>query len=253
MTDQRDVERILGDRDAFGRGVPEPHIPDEVLADLVAGTSKLRDEHLAHLASCQACRDVLGVELIGRSENISVLSWLRRPSAVAATTALAASIAFAVWMDVPRDHRSKGQAAPLSADVTIVATNAQGLERELSTGARVYLTERLGFRYGNPSGRYQTITVLGWDGQRIHWYYPAAEDEAPPAIRGGKKAMSLRLPFDVKVDDHRPGPLRIVAAFDRSPQKLASDLIRDAKLSNPGTFSIRVTLSSTASKSASFQ
>lgn len=208
-------------REALEEPVPdEPHIDDETLALVADGRAKLKRAQRSHLSRCHECRDVLGVTVALTRDEPAPRTWRWSWALVPAIAAAAALVLF-VRAD-PNDvaYQPRGVTAPDAASVTFLATDAEGRARDLLPGAQLRVGERIGFRYGNPRGARSTLTVLGWDGDRVHWYYPDAPDKAAHAIE--EDALSERLPFDFTVD--APGALRLVAAFDVEPGALAAQL-----------------------------
>jgi hypothetical protein len=230
MTDEDHIVRILRDerRSPFeDAGDDQAHLPDELVAQHVVEGRPLSDEHLAHFVRCAECRQVVAVALKEADASARSRRWVRVVAASATTLALAAGLAIVVTADTDDGLRRRGERSALAADLTVVAVDSTSRTRELMDGDRVGVNERVGFRYGNPAGRFSTLTVLGWDGERVHWYYPEKAGGAPARIAAGEKALSIRLPFDVKLDDHRPGPLWVVSAFDEDPDALARRVRRE--------------------------
>lgn len=215
----RNAYALLGDSAEAG------HITDERFALLAEGGAPLTDEERAHVARCSECAAVVGelIEAHGAApkRRRRPAHWARR----GATVALIAAATAAVLVFAPRDElRSKGSSEVRSADVALLAIGPDG-KRDLRTGDTIRPGEQIGFKYGNTEGAHGTLTIAGWDGRRMHWYYPESADGAGEPIRGGADAKSVRLPFDIKVDDdYQPGALRIVAAFDASPAEVAAAL-----------------------------
>lgn len=104
-----------------------------------------------------------------------------------------------------------------------VAIDASGNERPLKRRSRLGLDERLAFRYSNPSGQKQTLSILGWDDETVHWYVPAAPSDHGVPVSSGARAEKLPREIVLK-EGHRAGPLRIVLAFDVEPGTLAAAL-----------------------------
>ena len=226
-----DLERWLRqNRTPLLGDTPPPddtHLPDERLAAVAEG-SRLTPAERGHLGACSECRAVLAE--VGALQPTPPVA---RPRAQAGWVALALGLlgtaaALVVWWRPVGDSRvdsgtyhARGSDAGLAPEVIVLAHDAAGTRRTLSAGASVRPTDRLGFVYGNPAGVHRTLTVLGWDGARVHWYYPERLGDPPVAVRPER---SVRLPFDVGLEDHSPGPLTVVAVFDTDPQALARDL-----------------------------
>jgi hypothetical protein len=177
---------------------------------------------------------------------------LRTAGAIPWAAAAVAVALLAVWA-VPTgrqgaagdDWRARGATGPEveDADVAWLATSAGGPPRAPRDGDTVALSERLGFVYGNPSGARRHLVVLGWDGARVHWYYPSAPGEPPQPLQSGPSARGLRLPFDIGLaQDHRPGPLTVVAVFDGDAEALARDLRSERVPQGPAVRTLRITL-----------
>lgn len=247
MTDEKRIDSLLSERAAevFQREPEGDHLDDELLASRLEHGEALTAPEQAHLANCAECRDVAGHLLRSAPETSAVVVPLSSRRDTLAGLAVAASIAaLTVLIALPpkrTDYRGiKGRAKGLTADVSLIVTSADGAKRDVFDGGEIATTERLGFRYGNPKARHRTLTIVGWDGARLHWYYPEKPEEAPPKIAGGEKALSIRMPFDVELDDHRPGELTIVAAFDADPRALAEKLKKGAVSRGDGIFVYRL-------------
>lgn len=216
-------------------GPKGPHVDDERLSLCAEGRGRLTRAERQHLAHCEECRDVLGQgAALPQPETSSRWVKWRWPAVFIPTLAAAAGLMFALS---PRpgpesEYRLRGASEVAEqASLSFVATGRDGRRRVLNPGDAVVLGEQLGFRYGNPAGLAKTLTVLGWDGQTIHWYYPEAEGGAPAPLEGGPAAVNRRLPFDVRLGpDDRLGPLTLIAAFDAPPAVLAADLRKGTKL-----------------------
>ncbi len=215
----RNADALLGDTAEAG------HITDERFALLAEGAAPLTAEERAHVARCSECAAVVGELFEARGaapkRRRRPAHWARRAAAVG----LIAAATAAVLVFAPRDElRSKGSSEVRSADVALLAIGPDG-KRDLRTGDTIRPGEQIGFKYGNTEGAHRTLTIAGWDGRRMHWYYPESAAGAAEVIRGGDDAKSVRLAFDIKVDDdYQPGALRIVAAFDASPADVEAAL-----------------------------
>ncbi len=211
-----------------------PHLDDERLAQAAEGTRPLQRSERVHLSHCAECRDVLAAASMAAprpaAQVITPRRWLR--TAVPILAAAAGALFMVSRGSAPKttsEYQVRGQqGGPAeAASVTFLATDPDGRRRDLVQGATVRYGERLGFRYGNPNGAAQTVTLLGWDGQTVHWYYPNEEGGAAMKLRGGPKAQSLRLPWDDKIGpEYRAGRLSLFAAFDTDPDELAKALRR---------------------------
>jgi hypothetical protein len=210
------------------------HLVDARLAAVIEhpGT-RLEAEEIAHVAACIECQDVL-IHLVRRET-----PWIpnpirfgfRRPLIfLPAAAALGTLVAFLALSPLTRDQflaRGRVDAAGEASEVALLATpsDPQKPKHDLHDGDRVALSEHLGFRYGNPSGGHRTLTVLGWDGAVIHWYYPDHPGGAPLALEFGEAAQAVRLPFDIALSEHhRVGELLIAAGFDVAPEAFAARL-----------------------------
>jgi len=152
--------------------------------------------------------------------------------------AAACAVIAAIWLpgilDPPEpidEYAPRGVSAPgvEPAAVALLATGPDGGTRNLRGEPTVSRSERLGFRYGNPAGAHATLTILGWDGEQVHWYYPERPGGAAVRLDKGPDARGVRLPFDIALhDEHRPGALTVVAGFDLDPETLAGWL-RDGR------------------------
>ncbi|MEZ4467574.1 MAG: hypothetical protein R3F43_24805 [bacterium] len=208
-----------------------PHPPDERWAEVAEGGLALSAAERAHLAGCAECRAVLAetARLVARPAPAARPRrvWL---SAALGLAAAAAAGAFLLLRPPPTPGPDAGtftargtdDAAP--ADVALLATDADGRRRDVADGAHLRPTDRLGVVYGNPAGAHRTLVILGRGADRTHWYYPEGPGQPAQPITSGQAARGVRLPFDVQLDDHPPGPLRIVAAFDADPAAVAAAL-----------------------------
>jgi hypothetical protein len=203
---------------------PGEHLGDERLADLAESGGSFAPAELAHLARCEECATV-AAHLYGRREAPNVVPirpWRRHAPLIITALPIAAALVFvALTSD---DLRSKGGPPPLDADVVVLAVGPDG-HRDLTDGAAVRTGEQLGFRYGNVKGRHTTLTVVGWDGASLHWFYPDEPSGEAFEIRRDPDAQNLRLPFDIKLDaDHPRGTLVVAACFDTAPKAVAETL-----------------------------
>lgn len=222
------------------RGPPAdgPHLGDEALAAMAEGRARLGPEQFHHLSHCVECRDVLAVAAsVAPQPRRTARAW-----ALALVPALAAAAGLALALRPGPEYVARGHEVSERASVTFLAVAADGATRELAGGDTVSQAERLGFRYGNPTGSARTLTILGWDGARVHWYYPDRAGASALVIEGGPDAISQRLGFDVMLaPDHGPGTLALVAAFDREPDALA-DALRTGADIGAGALHIEVRL-----------
>ena len=239
MSGHDDLERWLAQRDdALWAERDGPHLPPERLALLAEG-SQAQDAEKAHLVACNECRTVLRAVIAEYPTAAPAaqptrsrwhLSWVLGGLAVAG---LAVFLISRPPADPSAGYQARGNAQPEAAAFVLRATTPDGLTTELSDGDHVPLNARLGFVYGNAKGTAKTLTVLGWDGTTVHWYYPEKPGQPAPPIQAGPESRGTRLPFDVQLSpDHRAGPLTVVAAFDTDPQQLAAELRADR---TPGT------------------
>ena len=244
--------------DVFAARSTGEHLDDELIERTLSTGRAWTASQVAHLATCAECRDV--VALAARSGAPSgtslaagstpwrpLLAWLGAAAAasmvVVAGTRLGLAPALAPEGYAPKGHDQSGDLAP---EVTFLATSAEGRRRDLREGDAVGLDERLGFKYGDPSGGHLTLTILGWDGARVHWYYPERAGAEPVALARRAGALAVRLPEDIALGHaHRPGPLTIAAAFDAEPSELAASLRSGGPLPD-GATRIRVRVVSPA-------
>lgn len=225
MSDEKKLEALLSQNAAevFDVNTGEAHVSDERLASdpLPVWTAA----ETAHFSRCEECRAILADRAVPKSPANVRLLYPRRLISFAA----AAAAIFFGFLIFGRDPgmRSKGGEAITGAELTLIATSSTGVRRDLRDGGTLLLSDRLGFKYGNPDGKYKTISVLGYDGRTIHWYYPDKTSGQTSQPIEKTVAAGTRLPFDIGLaDDHRPGQLRIVAAFDADPRVLAGQIER---------------------------
>jgi hypothetical protein len=218
VTEERDVEARLV-RGVFGDEASD-HLDDGVIAAWIERSEPLSDRAKLHLASCLECREIIGALLRERSKVVELprRRWL-------AGVAIAASIALVSLLMIPDEYRgTKGRTAELSRGVALLAIDARGARRDLEDGSVVRTTDRIGFIAGHPGESEATLTILGWDGKQVHWYYPEKAGDPPHRIASG--TIGERLPFDVELSDHAPGALLVAAGFDVDPRALAGMLER---------------------------
>ncbi len=230
-TTPKDVEALFerGASALFDDASEGEHISDERVAILADQGGAMTPEEIAHVARCAECAEVVGGVLAAKPGNAirrgRGAHWARRAPLLVAVAAAAGVL----FVALPREDglRSKGGLEATTADVALVAIGRER-KRDLRTGGTVRLDEQIGFKYGNVEGEHATLTIAGWDGRRVHWYYPERADEAPPRIEGGPAAQGLRLPFDIKLEGYPKGALRIIAAFDTEPAAVAAALESEA-------------------------
>lgn len=214
------------------------HIETAVLVAAGAGKS-LDAATKAHLLECEECRAVLG-GLLEAPPPHRAQRWLGQllaPRALALAATVTAGLLFVTLPERPPEYSGKGAATSRfeAASVTVLHDDP-GSRRVLVEGDEVPIGARLGFRYGNPTGEAKTITILGWDRRRVHWYYPETADGAPQPLRSGSDVVAERLPFDVLLDGaHRAGRLELWMGFDVAPAALATR----AKSGRPPTSKMR--------------
>lgn len=234
MTDPDDLGRWLHTHRAAltGGDAPGPHPPDERWAELVEGGLTLSAAERDHLSRCAECRAVFAavahVAAPAAPAPRPRRAWL--PAALG--LAAAAAAAFLLLRPGPGpvapdagtfSPRGAADAGP-AAEVALLVTDAAGHRRDLTAGARVAPTDRLGVVYGNLAGAHRTLVVLGLAGGQVQWYHPERAGLPGVALLAGPDARARRLPVDVGLEDHPPGPLRIVAAFDAAPDAVAAAL-----------------------------
>lgn len=210
-----------------------PHIDDGRFARLVESRGALTRAEIRHLGRCGACRAVAGALLETVPAAVDVEAPARPPwwaplfrplPAVLAAAAVVGVVALVGLRDDGWGTRGDKPSNFEAPTITILAKSKDGW-RVTADGHRVDLGGRIGFRYGNVSGRAKTITVLGWDGRRLHWYYPEKAGAAAHSIEGGASAVNRRLPDDILLDgEHRAGPLTVAVGFDVVPDELARQL-----------------------------
>ncbi len=210
------------------------HLDDARLAQIADAGEALTAEELAHLARCAECREVHAA-----LSHTNVVP-LRRRRVWLAVAGLAAAAAVLIVLRPVDDagYRAKGEGHELGvASVALIATSTAGARRDLREGDTIRRGERLGFRYGNP-GDHRTLTVLGWDKDEVHWFYPERASGAPAEIEPG--ALNRRLPFDVVIDEELDGWLEVIAAFDADPDAMAERLRSGARPEGVTVFRVRV-------------
>ncbi|MBI4822170.1 MAG: hypothetical protein HY791_38280 [Deltaproteobacteria bacterium] len=238
MTTERKIAAVLTDLPVPDEG----HISDEVLAAAADRGRVLSGEQVTHLSACGECRAALAAAS-GRG-TVTELGSRRGPLVALAA---AASIAFFVGVrtEVPADRsepRSKGAAVSGEAEVKLLAISERGA-RDLADGGFIRLDERIGFVYGNPEGRHSRLSILGWDGEEIHWYYPELSGQPGVTIERGPAARSVRLPFDIALGEaHRRGKLTVAAAFDLAPDALAMKLRAGGQIDLPSVSVFRLSV-----------
>lgn len=219
------LEQWLTDEAQHVLRAPSPdegHLELDALIAIAAGRS-LDTAEKEHLLACEECRAVLGA-LLRSPPHDRAQRWLRRilaPRAIA-VAAVAAALLIAIDLSPPTEFASRGGAAARfeAASVTVLRDDP-GARRVLVDGDALPLGARLGFRYGNPAGEAKTVTILAWDGHKLHWYYPQEPDGAPHRLK--RAAVAERLPFDVLLDGaHRAGPLHLWIGLDVPPTELAA-------------------------------
>lgn len=252
MTSQDDrnpqVEQQLLDffsTETLGETAPTTaHLDDGVLARIAEGSLRPDAQQRAHLADCRECRDVLGIAAAMAPSEVEVRRASRWKWTLFPGFAMAAVAAVAVFMvgdPTSETYRTRGGVDRYTeASVTFLRSDARG-RAVVEAGATVALDAQLGFRYGNPTGEARTLTVLGFDGETIHWYYPERAGGAPMALDRGPDAVSRRLPFDIRLQErHRAGALHLYAAFDVDPDELAAAIVRGAP--PPGATHLKIEL-----------
>ncbi|MEQ8280684.1 MAG: hypothetical protein RMA76_39690 [Deltaproteobacteria bacterium] len=210
------------------------HLDDARLASIADAGEALTAAELHHLARCAECREVHAA--LSQTNVVP----LRRRRLWLGVAGLAAAAAILIVMRPAEDagYRAKGEAQELGvASVALIATSTSGARRDLREGDTIRRGERLGFRYGNP-GDHRTLTVLGWDGDQVHWFYPERASGAPAELESG--ALNRRLPFDVVIDEELGAELEVVAAFDADPDTLAEQLRSGARPEGVTVFRVQV-------------
>ncbi len=247
MTNQNQLEDLLSERgdEIFGDDARTPHLDDQRIEGAMAAESGFTPPELSHLAACAQCRTVVAMvvsdaEVEAPANNVIPL-W--RNKWVAPALAVAASLTVAVmWQAAePQEpaYAYKGASVVSTAEVTYLATDTQGNRRDLRPGDTIQIGERLGFKYGDPDGTHRTLTVLAWDNQDVHWFYPDGPGK-PAFTLSDDLAVGVRMPFDIELDgDFKAGELTIVAVFDLEPGAAASAL-RTGALEEANTIRIKV-------------
>lgn len=232
MNEEKKLEEALRDSAdrVFQDDSPE-HLEDRVLEAFIENQSPLSAKAQHHLSECTECRSVVAALLEARAEqSAQVIPFWRR--AALPILAVAAAVLFAVVVQQPQPKvapppsglHSKGPSPKLKAEVTMLAIQ-KGQRRDIRSGDTMMLSEKIGFKYGNPLSEVQTLTLLGWDGSALHWYYPESPEGAPHRLKQGALAMGVRLPFDIHLQDkHKLGTLVVAAAFDSDPKAIAKTL-----------------------------
>ena len=253
MTNHEELEAML--RETPGES-ETPHIDDAELEAQVQSGAPLTPAQRDHLSRCAECRDVLGMlsrehEHEGGAKVIRPAVWRK----AIIPLAIAASIALIIVIIRPTPNKVngvkgtngtttfKGNQTALVPKLALLATSSAGERRDLQNGGTIRLDERLGFKYGNPGNQHRSITVLGWDGKNIHWYYP--EREGAPAFKLERKAdnLSVRLPFDIAlIEKHSAGTLKIVGAFDADPAVIAKQLREKGRVKLEGAQVFNITV-----------
>jgi hypothetical protein len=217
--------RILAARDALPADAAGAHLDDQRIAEAIETRARLSDAEIDHLARCPDCREAWIEAARSQPIPVTVLRTWRRllPRFAAAAAVLAAAIAGGVVFQSQQFHSRGGPTSIDAPEIALVATDAHGVERDIRSGAQLSLAERLGFRYGNPRGQHHSLAILGWDGVKVHWYYPAEPSDHGEPIHA--EPGTVRLPFDIALfEQHTPGTLTIAAAFDVDPRALADAL-----------------------------
>ena len=248
MNEEQRLEEALRANmgELFEDTTSKPHLDDLALEAKVQKGAAFDEREQQHLAECTECRAVVSALIQSREEQGAVVPLRRFRQVVAPLLALAAAIALIVI--IPRlkpEHTAtlKGERAPLAAEVTLLASS-EGRRRDVRDGDPIRIDELLGFKYGNPQGDASDVTIIGWDGQSVHWYYPEAPSGSPHQLKKGPKVMSIRLPFDINLKEkHKPGPLTIAVAFDARPEEIAAQLKRGALKETRGVKLFRLKIS----------
>jgi hypothetical protein len=219
-------------------GVPDgPHLSDTWLVN-APPIDGIEPEAQAHLLGCVECRAVWRAALEAAVESAPEPArpfrwhrWALR-GAVAAGVGVLLTAHFSAEPPAP-EFVSRGAAqTPREAPaLSLRAVSAEGQVRDLPDRATVQLRERLGFVYGNADGVARTLTIIGYDGRQLHWYYPDAPGPSGLGIESGPNSRGTRLPYDVALaPDHRLGELVVVGAFDADSSRLAAQLQAGAAL-----------------------
>ncbi len=209
-----------------------PHPSDARLAEVVERKIQLRSDELSHLARCGACREVVGALLEDQPEQPRSIGLGRVRRLVPLSFAAAAAVLVAVLIrtlttqpQLRPQFQPRGKNGSLQeVSLTLLASDRAG-RRVLKRKDRIELGGRLGFRYGNPKGKARTLSILAWDGARLHWFYPDSADGRPYVLEFGESAVNLRLPFDIVLDENfRAGRLQVAMGFDVAPKQVAERL-----------------------------
>ncbi|MEQ9498553.1 MAG: hypothetical protein RIT81_16880 [Deltaproteobacteria bacterium] len=224
MTNGSDLEAALRTPELYPELHDATHPEPERLAEALT-TSSFTEAERAHLAACAECRAVVAAALRAEPSNVVSLASRRKRLTAITLTALGAAAAVALVLQdgaTPSYQGTKGSAVELEASVSLLVTDAGGRTRVVFDGGQLGTDERLGFRYGDPAGHHATLTIVGYDGQRVHWYYPERSGDTGFPVEAG--ARSVRMKEDIELDDHRPGMLRVAVAFDAAPVEVAEAL-----------------------------
>ncbi len=239
MNEEKKLEEALraSAENVFQDSNSQKHLEDWELEALVETFKPLSAQAQHHLSECTECRNLVAALLEGQpNEGAKVLPLRPLRRALIPLIPIAATVAlFAVLRPVapPKPPvndvtRNRGLPPKLLAEVTLLAT-LSGVRRDVRTSQTLKLNERLGFKYGNPNGEVKTLTLLGWDGVKIHWYYPEFPQGEAYRLKWGPKVLGIRLPFDIELKEkHKPGPLVVAAAFDADPKAIAEKLRKGA-------------------------
>jgi hypothetical protein len=220
VKEEPDIEAELK-RGVFADGAGD-HVDDGAIAAMIESGALLGERERAHLASCFECREIVGQLLRERGKVVALPSRGRWVAGLAIAASIAL-VSIVVVLPEEKEHRgTKGIATQMSRGIALVAVDREGARRDLSEGGKVRTSERLGFIAGHPEEGASTLSILGWDGEKVHWYFPEKAGAAPYAIEG--KKIGVRLPFEIELSDHATGELLVVAGFDVDPNLLARQL-----------------------------